>query len=373
MLGSETLSAGEARGFQGAAAVRWLAALVVLLLAAGAVAAQAPRGSFRVGEVTAAPGARASGFIEVPAIAGADDGTRIPVTVIHGARPGPVLGLVAGTHGYEYSPILAMQRLPQKVDPNELAGTVIVVHIANLPSFLGRSVYYSPVDGKNLNRVYPGRADGTLSERIAWAITREVIEQSDYLVDLHCGDGNEALRPYTYWMTSGTPEVNAKSREMALAFGLDHIVIDNERAPDPARSVYTSNTAITRGKPSITTETGMLGRVDTNGADLAEAGAFNLLRHFRMLPGEPQRVTAPVWIDRNVVLRSPVTGTFHARVEPGQYIAEGGLLGVLTDFFGHPLSEVRAPFAGVILYVVATPPVREGEPLGMIGSVKREE
>jgi predicted deacylase len=354
---------------------RRLATLLVLLLTAATATAQAPRGSFRVGDVTAESGTRASGFIEVPAVAGKDGGTRIPVTVIHGARPGPVLGLVAGTHGYEYSPILAMQRLPQKVDPRELAGTVIVVHVANLPSFLGRTVYYSPVDGKNLNRVYPGRADGTISERIAWAITREVIEKSDYLVDLHCGDGNEALRPYTYWMTSGTPEVNEKSREMALAFGLDHIVIDTERAPDPANSVYTSNTAITRGKPSITTETGMLGRVDTNGADLAEAGVFNLLRHFRMLPaaaGEPRRVTAPVWIDRNVVLRSSGTGTFHARVEPGQYIAEGGLLGVLTDFFGHPVVEVRAPFAGVVLYVVATPPVREGEPLGMVGRVKSD-
>jgi predicted deacylase len=367
---SETWAAGGNGRFESAGVVRWLAAFVVLLLAAATATAQAPRGIFRVGGVAAEPGSRASGFIEVPAIAGSDDGTRIPVTVIHGARHGPVLGLVAGTHGYEYSPILAMQRLPDKVDPKELTGTVIVVHVANLPSFLGRTVYYSPVDGKNLNRVYPGRADGTLSERIAWAITREVIEKSDYLVDLHCGDGNEALRPYTYWMTSGTPEVNEKSREMALAFGLDHIVIDNERAPDPQQSVYTSNTAITRGKPSITTETGMLGRVDTNGADLAEAGVFNLLRHFRMLPGEPRRVTAPVWIDRNVVLRSPGTGTFHARIEPGQYIAEGGLLGVLTDYFGNPVVEVRAPFGGVVLYVVATPPVREGEPLGMVGRVK---
>jgi uncharacterized protein len=346
---------------------------VILLCAAylpcaAAVRAQSP--NFTVGTITAAPGTRASGFLEVPK--GSDASTRIPVTLIHGAKPGPVLALVAGTHGYEYSPVMAMQRFPAKVDPRELAGTIIVVHVANMPSFLGRTIYYSPIDGKNLNRVYPGKADGTVSERIADVITREVIGRAGYLVDLHCGDGNEALRPYAYWEAVGTPEVNKKTRQMALAFGLDHIVIETDRPADPARSVYTSNTAITRGKPAITTETGLLGRVDTNGADLAEAGVFNLLRHLRMLPGEPRRVEHPIWIDRSEVLRSPVTGIFHVRVQPDQTVAQGALLGVLTDFFGNPVQEVRAPFAGIVLYIVGTPPVSQGEPLGMIGHVKAE-
>jgi len=283
-----------------------------------------------------------------------------------------VLALIAGTHGYEYSPIIAMQRFPAKVDPRELSGTIIVVHVANMPSFLGRTIYYSPVDGKNLNRVYPGKDDGTVSERIAATITREVIDRADYLVDLHCGDGNEALRPYSYWEAVGTPELNEKTKQMVLAFGLDHIVIETERPADLAKPVYTSNTAIQRGKPAITSEAGLLGRVDANGADLAEAGVFNLLRHFKMLPGEPQRVEHPIWIDRSEVLRSPVTGIFHARVQPDETVAKGTLLGVLTDFFGNTVQEVRAPFAGVVLYIVATPPVSQGEPLGMVGHLKPE-
>jgi hypothetical protein len=330
--------------------------------------ASAQRSSFSVGSITAAPGSKASGWLEIPK--GVDEGTRIPVTVIHGAKRGPVLALIAGTHGYEYSPVVAMQRFPAKVNPQELSGTIIIVHVANLPSFLKRTVYYNPFDGKNLNRMFPGRPDGTNTERIAHAITTQVIEKANYVVDLHCGDGNENLRPYSYWMTSGTPEVNEASKQMALAFGLDHIVIDTERSRDPAKSVYTSNTAITRGKPSITTETGAMGRVDTDGADLAEAGVFNLLRHFRMLPGEPRRAEHPVWIDKNEVLRSAVTGTFHARVQPGHTVANGTLLGVLVDFFGNTLQEVRAPFAGVVLYVVSTPPVSEGEPLAMVGRIK---
>jgi len=353
--------------------MRKLMRMVLVLLAViacGAPVLAQPK-SFTVGTIVAAPGSKASGWLEVPK--GVDEGTRIPVTVIHGATPGPVLALVAGTHGYEYPPIVAMQRLPGKVNPRELAGTIIIVHVANMPAFLGRSIYYTPGDGKNLNRVYPGKADGTISERIAYVITHEVIEKADYLADLHCGDGNEALRPYLYWMTSGAPEVNEKSKAMALAFGLDHVVIDTERVNDPAKSAYTSNTAITRGKPSITTETGLMGQVDADAVELAEKGAFNLLRHFRMLPGESYRSEPTVWIDRNEVLRSPATGTFHARVKPGQTVAKDTLLGVLTDFFGNTLQEIRAPFAGEVLYIVATPPVSQGEPLGMIGHIKNSD
>ncbi len=337
-------------------------------------AACAQEKAFAVGGVTAAPGTRGSGYINVAA--GPDDGAagpvKIPVTVVHGSKPGPVLGLVAGTHGYEYAPIVAMQEFVKEIEAAELSGTIIIVHVANPPSFLRRTIYYSPVDGKNLNRVYPGRADGTQSERIAYAITKEVIEKSDYLVDLHCGDGNEALRPYSYWMTSGTPEVNEKSKQMALAFGLDHIVIDTERSPDAAKSVYTSNTAITRGKPSITTETGGMGRVDDEGPELAEEGVWNLLRHFKMVAGEPRRVQNPVWIEKNEVLRAPATGTFHSKVRPGHTVAKGTVLGELTDFFGNLIQEIRAPFAGEVLYVVQTPPVSQGEPVAMIGSVRKE-
>lgn len=347
-----------------------LATALIPLPGATQLDARSPSTAFTVGSLTAQPGTRASGFLDVPP--GPDGTAQIPITILHGSRPGPVLALVAGTHGYEYAPIIAMQRLPLRLDPRELSGTVIVVHVANMPSFLGRTIYYSPVDRKNLNRVYPGRADGTLSERIAYTITREIIERADALVDLHCGDGNEALRPYTYWMKSGNPQVDEGSRQLALAFGQDHIVIDTDRPADPARSIYCANTAITRGKPAITTETGLLGRTDEKWLAGVERGVLSLLRHLKMLPGEPVRVEHPVWIDRYEVLRSSVTGIFYPAVGPGDTVARGTLLGTLTDFFGNQVAEVRAPFAGVVLYVVATPPVSAGEPLAMVGHLQPE-
>jgi predicted deacylase len=81
-------------------------------------------------------------------------------------------------------------------------------------------------------------------------------------------------------------------------------------------------------------------------------------------------VEHPVWIDRNEVLRSPEAGLFHARVQPGHSVAQGTVIGVLTDYFGNTLKEIRAPFSGIILYVVATPPVQQGEPLGMVGQIQ---
>jgi predicted deacylase len=320
-----------------------------------------------VGSVTAAPGTIASGELNVSARAG-DQGTTVPFTIINGRERGPVLALVSGTHGMEYVPIIASQRLRGEIDPASLRGAVILVHVANMPSVLGRTIYYSPADGKNLNRVFPGKADGTLSERIAEAITREVIVRATHVVDLHCGDGNESLRPYTYWITTGEPAVAEAGRQMALAFGLDHIVKDTERPLDAAASIYLSNTAITRGKPALTTETGGMGRVDEESIGLVQRGVFGLMRQLGMRADGPRPVTAPVWIERNQVLRASATGIFYAEVERGHTVAKGVRLGRITDFHGRTLEEVLAPFDGEILYVVGTPPVSKGEPLAMIGT-----
>lgn len=327
-------------------------------------AAQAP---FTIAGVTAAPGSLVSGTIDVPARAG-DSGTTIPFSIINGTSAGPVLALVAGTHGMEYVPIIALQRLRTEVAPKTLRGTVIMVHVANMPSFLGRTIYYSPIDGKNLNRVFPGRADGTLSERIAHAITQEVIAKATHVVDLHCGDGNESLRPYTYWITTGDPKVAEAGRAMALAFGLDRIVVDRERPADPSASVYLSNTAVTRGKPALTTETGALGQVDEDSIGLLQRGVAGLLRHLGMRSDGPAPVANAVWLEPTEVLRAGVTGIFYPAVQRAQRVSKGAPLGRITDFHGRTLETITAPFDAEVLYVVATPPVSKGEPVAMLGA-----
>jgi predicted deacylase len=337
---------------------------ILALLLGAAVAAGAQDTPLQVGEVTARPGEKASGYLVVPD--GVDPGVRIPVTVVRGTKPGPVLALVAGTHGYEYPPILALQRVRARIDPKALAGSAILVHFANPATFYGRRIYYSP-DGKNLNRVYPGRADGTLSERIAFAITSQVIAPATHLVDLHCGDGNESLRPYAYWQVTGDARLDEAGKQMVLAFGLDHVVIDRERPADPERTLYTSNTAVRRGKPAITVESGGMGSTDEASVARLEAGVLSVMAHLGMLEAPSVRVEHPLWIDRAEVVTSPATGVWRPVVDQKDNVAAGALLGRIADPFGNVTHEVRAPFAGEVLYVLGTPPITEGEPLAFVG------
>src|SRR6267142_1187411 len=261
---------------------------MLALIAALLVVTQQPA-PLTIGSAVARPGQAVSGFIEVPG--GVDAATRIPITIVRGAQAGPTLALIAGTHGSEVAPIIALQRVRAALDPAQLRGTVLIVHVANMPSFLGRTIYYSPIDGKNLNRVYPGKPDGTVSERIAYAITNQIIERSDFLVDIHAGDGNESLRPYSYWSPLGlNARADSIAREMALAWGSDHIVVDTARPRDVRASVYTQNTAQLRGKPALTTEAGSLGLASEDMVQRNVDGAFRLLRYFRMLPGDVELV-----------------------------------------------------------------------------------
>ena len=347
-----------------------VSSLVVAVAAAGSASAAPEREPLRVGPVVAAPGQQASGYLAVPD--GVDPGTQIPLSLFHGPKAGPVLALIAGTHGYEYTSIVALQRLRARLDPTRLSGSVILVHMANPTTFYGRRIYYG-ADGKNLNRVYPGAADGTISQRVAYAITNEVIARATHVIDMHCGDGNESLRPYSYWQVTGDAALDAAGKQMALAFGLDHIVIDRERPSDPERTLYTSNTAVRRGKPAITVESGGMGLTDEVSVRAQEAGAFSVMAELGMLDAPSIKVVAPLWIERAQVLMAPATGVWHPVVEKMQSVGTGTLIGRITDPFGNVTHELHAPFAGEVLYVVATPPVSAGEPLAFVGQLAEGE
>jgi predicted deacylase len=315
-----------------------------------------------VGPIRAAAGQSASGIIDLGE-------ATIPITIFNGAKDGPALALIAGNHGYEYPPILALQKLRPTIKPKKLAGAVIMVHVANMPSFLGRTVYFSPLDQKNLNRVYPGKKDGTPSERIAYAITSEIIERCDYLLDLHCGDGNESLRPYVYQTVTGEPAFDERIAGLVAHCGFDHIILDRGRPTDPAASLYCSNTAITRGKPAVTVEAGFLGVPDEKSANLIAAGVENVMRYLKITGGTARRVKRPIYLDPAPVLMSPETGLLYPRVKRDQTVKSGTVLAYITDFFGKKIAEVKSPVTGKVLYIVATPPITKGQPIGCVGVV----
>lgn len=323
--------------------------------------------TFKVGEVSTLPGEKRSGFIVVQA--GTDCGeVKVPVTVINGKNDGPVLALVAGVHGYEYPPVLAMTRMSMEIDPAKLSGKVIIVHVANVPSFEKRTVYYNPYDWQNFNRVFPGKIDGSSSERIAYQITKEVIDRCDYLIDNHCGDGNEDLMRYLYCTETGDPEVDRMTRELAVNFNLKVIVHESGRTKDLNNSMYVSNTALLRGKPAISTEVGKLGQSDESDVLEVMRGNYNIMKHLGMIEGEPDIRFESVWVEEyKIILSEHPAGLYFPLVSRGDHVQKGELVGYLTDYFGNRLQEVLSPYDGIVLYIIATPPMGLGEPMVMIG------
>lgn len=342
--------------------------VIIILMGLSLYAVSSVRNDiFQIGKIKVGPGEMKSGYLIVPKKDGL--GASIPLTVINGLRKGTVLALIAGVHGYEYPPILALYRLKRMIDPQSLSGTLLIVHIANLHAFQRRIIYYNPYDWKNLNRVFPGNPEGTISQRIAHVLTEEVVKKCDCLIDLHCGDGNEALIPYSYWMVSGDEKVDEVSKRMVLAFGIKHIIIDKTRTKDISHSKYLGNTAVLRSKPAITTESGYLGRIDEESIVRNIRGILNVMKLFRMSEGQPELTPDPVWIDHYEVVYSDVDGLFYPCTKMGYHVRKGEKVGYITDYMGIVKQELRAPFSGMIFYIINTPPANRGEPLYEIGRV----
>jgi len=341
---------------------------IICALASFVFAAQADtRQTFTVGTATASRGQKVYGAIKVPA--GSDAGYDIPVALVHGARPGPVLAVVAGSHGSEYASIMAVEDLIARVNPVELSGTLVLVPIVNIASFEKITPHVNPVDNKSMNRFYPGNARGTQTDRASFAVTKEVVEKCDHLIDLHGGDLDENLRPYSYWTVTGNQWQDEISRGMVLAFGLDHIIISRDRPKDPNASRFLENTASTRGKPSFTAEAGRSGPVDPNEVKTLADGVMRVMGHLKMTRQVAAPVRSPVWVEV-VSVSADRDGMFHPAVDRDSHVAKGAKLGSVTDYLNRPLQDIVSPEAGIVMFVRALPSLRKGDTIASVGVVQ---
>lgn len=344
------------------------ARLAFFLLTMAAVAAAQ---QFRVGTARASAGQKTTGYIEVPA--GVDPGMNIPVVVIRGAKPGPVIALVSGAHGTEYASIIALEKMIERLDAARMSGTAIIVPLVNLASFEQKVPHVNPVDGKSMNRFYPGNPQGTQTERASWAITQEVVDKCDYLIDLHGGDLDESLRPYSYWAPTGNAKQDEVSRAMVMAFGLDTVILANDRPRDRNAAKYLETNASLRGKPSLTVEAGHAGTVEPEDVWALIRGCENVMRYLKILPGPAKGVENPVWVEKIDNVTSTTTGIFYSLVKRGSYAQQGMKIGYVTDYFGKTVFEARAPESGVVLYVCAVPSMKKGDTIANIGVVAAKE
>lgn len=322
-----------------------------------------------IGTAVAPTGQKATGFIQVPAAV--DAALDIPVIVVNGAKPGPTLALLAGAHGTEYASILALMKLAAATDPAALSGTVIVVPLLNVPSFLQKVPHLNPIDGKNMNRLYPGKPDGTQTERALSAITAQVLEKCDYLIDFHGGDLDENMRKYSYWADTGNDRLDSTSRGMVLAFGFDHIIIQHNRPSDPRPPGVTTITreAQNLGKPAIAVEAGHAGTTHSEDVDALVAGSLAVMRHLKMLPGAVTPVEHPLWISKYAVVPSDREGVFFPLAVPEAYVKQGSSIGYMTDYFGNKIWDITAPLSGVVIYIGAVPSMKKGDNVAYIGEL----
>ena len=312
------------------------------------------------------PGAVADGRIAIPA--GVDPATEIPITVMRGAKPGPTLAIIAGTAGTAYGPIGATYQLSKLVDLSKVSGTIIVVHIANLPAFVGRTVYGNPIDHKDLDRSFPGKADGTSSERIAHALTTQVISQADYLVSLQAGGTNTLLLPHVFEAVSGDDKLDSKMAAMARAFGITHIVMD-KNVKRPSGTV--ENAAVSTGKPVLKVMCGSFGIADNRTLDAITKGIISLMDLLEMTPGKPANTRTPVYIDQTATMDSPQSGILSVYVQRGQNVRKGESVYSIGGFQNKNVQEMHSPIDGIVLYVISTPPVNKGETVVLLGAPRQ--
>ena len=209
---------------------------------------------------------------------------------------------------------------------------------------------------------YPGKADGTQSERIVTALYNQVINQCDYLIDYHGGDLDENILPFAYWTKANKEPIDTTTRDMLLAFGLNMIVIKSG-----GRSL--DNTAITLGKPCITVLGGHAGTASLEDVTALIDGTVNVMRHLKMLPGTVKLLEHPLWLSHYSVLKGDQEGFFYPVAVPEAYVQKGMTVGYITNFFGEKVSEIVAPVSGVVIYIGSVPSVKKGDNLGYVGEL----
>jgi uncharacterized protein len=276
---------------------------------------------FTLGSLRVAQGGKTQGFL--PIINPEGVSLELPVVLVHGTAPGPVLWITAGIHGAEYPPIEAAIRLARDVDPHRLCGMLIVSPVVDPTAFFARSMYVCPVDHKNLNRVFPGNAAGSLSERIASTLMQAIAPHVSHVIDLHGGDMVESLCPLVSVKQTRSAEVNAQATELARYFGLDTFVtIPDDPAVETGDGTLT-NTMAQRGVPTLLAEAGGNGLLDEASVLLLYHGVLNVMKYLRMLPEQPQPATIKETFHGIARLSATHQGIFYPQIHAGDHVSRG--------------------------------------------------
>lgn len=295
--------------------------------------------TIKIGGLELAPNTKLQTSVPVP-----NTTASIPLTIITGHQPGPTLLITAGIHGGEYPGILAAMELAKEIDPADLTGCLLLMHPVNTESFWQRTFALTPTDKKNLNREFPGDANGTITSKIAHFLSNTFFPQLDFYLDLHSGDLHEQLTPYVYYPGLPSAELTTKARKLALALDIPYMVRSHATT-----GAY--NCAALNNIPSLLIERGGAGLCLRKDVEAFKKDIRNILSVTAMLPGAAPTPTIPQEVTDLIYLESTEQGCWQAQVTCGTSVEQGQVLGTLTDVFGNIITTYYAQQSGIVLYL----------------------
>lgn len=288
---------------------------------------------------------------------------RMPVCVVKGKAEGPTLVAFAGIKGDEYEGMRAIVDIYEQLDTEKMRGNFIGVPVVNVPAYWS-ATRISPVDLKNLARTYPGRPDGSTSERIAYYSLNSIMVHANLFVDLHSGGRNTFLPLLCGYYNDGG-ELGRISRQAAVSFGAP--VVWEHDVLSPGRTIYESTR---QGIPTLYTECRGGGHLNNDDLKTYVTGLLNLLKYMNILDGSPSAPPKQAFLggagDVDVAIAASHAGFFCGRVELLERVESGQLIGEVTDLLGNVLEEIRANSDGIVELMRSTNRVFPGEILFLI-------
>ena len=278
----------------------------------------------------------------------------LPVVTVGGAKPGPTLHIQAGIHGDELTGIEICRRALAELRPAEIAGNVVVVPLANVPSYLTRTRGYLHEERWliDINRIFPGNAHGLLTERIANVLFEEFVKQADVTIDLHSALDGCDIAPFVYVDpdddTNGTLEIRERC---AKAFGTPYVYYKKRGAAfgtsDLTRSM--SNQADLAGKPVMIAEMGESRRVSTALVPLGTKGVRNVLAAMKMIAAPAETPAAQRRFTQIHLVHADRGGGLRMAVDLRDEVKKGDAIADVVDVFGETVQTLRAPVDGFVL------------------------
>lgn len=272
---------------------------------------------------------------------------QVPITIIRGREPGPTAFVTAAIHGDEINGADIVRRLIFDVDHEKLKGTLIAIPVVNIPGFLTQSRYL-PYH-RDLNRFFPGKEHGNNAERFAWKLFKEVISRCDFGIDLHTAAHGRLNLPHVRGDMA-----HPKARTLARAFGAT-ILVDEKGVQGSLRRAATD-----AGVPTILFEAGETGKFSRKVSLNGLRGVLNVLTAMGMWPGIEDgdgRAKPPfqVIVKSSEWVRSHKGGILDLAVRPGDLIYQDDLVGTILNPFGRTVTQLHAPFTGIVIGVTTAP------------------